>query len=1013
MSDPPSLDANGHEERLWTPIDPSGILRDCSMVCENGIHSQLVLNKGSLPGSCISCNTARYGRDRLDVVSTGERLKFHKGAGGICDQLVDAEIETTKGDPVGRKTGVTVLSAIEKTENDKQTVTVQNDGNSDADKVPSDVAGSSDRNITDNLTKKHDTNNDLKRLEYWNARTQINERSGDPYADAARFDKSQIAEFADPDVEPLLQHLTNELKRLPLRRNDCDVCRRISLLTADSATGQRIVKQNIPCSHSLGLKHAPLPQSLSTESISKHAALGTEVEVYANDGSVKRKQDATEQLPRRPTIYVDAVYASSDIDHVVETLLTYRQEEVHGQGYALCTTPKHDVEKLKERTVPGALRLEELDTALLQHVASRIPAKSGTTVDVVSAVKEVTKIQRTDYESQFGFDRCVSLTGTVVDPYASKTQRWICPQEFKVPGYLGRDTPRISIRTSIRESINDSFGDDATSAEPSRAVSIDDLYDARGLAPMTGSRNKDLNDDEYYDSDMTLDELMAKFVKLRKKPDCVASILRTLKHLICSRLQKERIYLRKRSGSENDTDRHVSADNMMLVTLRRVLETVQVAELPHNSLEESSKPVLPRDDDASVYTYSSISISSYFSEHESVCLPVDDREIARGWNLNLHKRVVEFYGIITVVDENKTQIVPNNCSTVYAELVGDDLSIYDIGGTFNSNGITVESDPLVVLHLDASFTCARPRKMKRSNESVIRINAGNYVAHGVPSSNSPSDDSGVFLRLAAEHADVSRWWMAIISRLKVSSYMELLENEHRFHLSSTNLDLVNYPNLREADLSGMQFDSLLEQRIVKTYVNTPVRYLNASHRTLKDSDLIDFCAIWNFPIKTIELSHNAFLFAENQDVFIDFIKNTKVLRLYLDGNRVSAPFLQRLPELLTDGSLRYLSLRGCIVDESVKQSLTLLNRSLGLSDKVVVDVTDIVASEEILHFLRAHPFSRLKVVTDNSQLLLPERLLEKFMDVHSKESISSMGYTCSGRLISARESKLKAPGNEI
>ncbi|EDO08663.1 hypothetical protein BBOV_III011110 [Babesia bovis T2Bo] len=1004
MKEKPPYNGNVRHERLWTPVDPSGFLRICCVVCENDIHSQLVLNGNSGASVCISCNAGNAPRRNLDVVSTGETLQFSKGAVGICKRIVDAEvIGHTQSQRGNRKTDVRVIQA-------EDTSASANSGDKDASTIDHALSNGSTNGFQEKTSelgiKKTGTHPDLAKLQYWDGRKYVMPSVGNNYGDVL-WNEHYGKDTSHQHIHepPLIGNIAEQLKKLPLKRNDCDVCRRTSKLESDCASGRRIIDNNAPCIHSLGLKHAPMPLGLTSDIDIKGD--GIHRSYYSQKSEYNPDCVNMDYIPRRQTTYENV--SLYDGHPEIDELLTYRHEEVHGEAYMLCSSPRYNVERLKDSALPGAVRLEELDTALLHHVASRVPTKPGSAVDVVSAVNEVTKLQKADYEGQFGFDKCVSMTGKVVDPYASKTQLWQCPEEFKIPGYRNADTPRITIKSTTRDSVDDAFADETTSTLKSYTLSIDELYDVHGLDKRSEMLYKEQHEEEYYDTDMSLDELIAKYVVLRKKPDCPPTILRTLKHLICLKMGKDKLYIRNKTAISTSTDSGMPVDGMMRITLRKILDTVQVLHPVDGTDVDEPRRTLIEDDDASVYTYSSVSLSSYFSVHEDVHIPADDRTLAKTWELNYHDDVVEYYGVVTVIDENMSQIIPNNCATVYCELVGDKISVYNLRGSFVSAAGAVDKEPILTVHIDASFTCTPPKRKNKSTEAMLRLNGLNYTLRGVNSSETTSEDAGIFIKLVAEDIDISKWWAAITSRQKLKSYIDLLENEHKLHLYSSNLDLIHYPNLRKVDLSGLEFNSHLEKSILKSYINSPLIILDVSHRLLKDDDLADFCNIWDCFIHTLILSHNALHLANNMDQFVQFINKTKVQRLYLDGNELSSDGILKLPGLFTSGHLKYLSLRQCTLHDSIQQALSSINKILTVADRVIVDVREVEASDSTLHYLMKHPFSRLRVATSDAHLLFPEYKLENFMDVHSKEAIHSLGALYCGRLISAREGLLKIP----
>ncbi|GIX63425.1 uncharacterized protein BcabD6B2_28600 [Babesia caballi] len=243
---------------------------------------------------------------------------------------------------------------------------------------------------------------------------------------------------------------------------------------------------------------------------------------------------------------------------------------------------------------------------------------------------------------------------------------------------------------------------------------------------------------------------------------------------------------------------------------------------------------------------------------------------------------------------------------------------------------------------------------------------------------------------------------AMRRRSKLLSFRTLLESEHRVSPHSTNLDFILYPNRREVNLAGLQFDPVLESRIVHGYVRKPVRSLDASHRQLSDAELGSFAAVWDFKLETVDLSWNMLTLHECGQAFVAFVHKTRVQRLYLDGNPLCAQAAELLPELFFGGALRYLSLRGCAVDEGVVRALKQLNQSMAASDRFTVDVRGASASDAVMGDLKSFPFNRVKVVTANEQLALPEKGLETFMDCHTMNEIARTGALYSGCLLPAQ-----------
>ncbi|GBE61095.1 hypothetical protein, conserved [Babesia ovata] len=972
-------------QRLWTPIDPSGLIRICCDVNEADTHSQLIVNHDPSTSLRVTSKHAALRTSHVDIVSTGERLRFPPASTRVCQKLVASELSSANGDRRGARGPVRPITddggAGEKAQESSNT-----DGNAVGVDEVIDVQGS------DRSNRRYGGGSGRRRNRHGDEGDELLPCSTqDPYSPA-------------PDVDRLLDDMVTNLKRLPLVRNDCEQCARQCKLSDVADASQNPVDLSVPCAHALGLRHAPDVQGFYGSSrgpadnyMEIDASCG---EPYSPGAKNRRLARLTTAAPRDLN---DGEAATSDDD--VEHLLTYRQETVVGDAYNLDYSSEKDMSKLMESTKVVAPLLDALDMSLLRNVNARLRPRDGNEVDPASLLNDLTDIGGDNGGGDFNRDGLVALTGTVVDPHAYKQALWNCPSEYRVEGIQSTPSPVLTVRSN-RQDISDDL---AFYTSDTFRSSSDELEtgqsDRPGLQP--GMYVQESESEVYYDSDMSLEVLLAKYLLLRKRSDCEASVLKTLKHLICGRLNKERLYLWHRSGSKSsEKPSEMYGGNVMLQTLHRVLQTFDVTgSASLDTVEDAASTTGRKDDgrDTSVYTYSSISVSSYRSINESMFVPVNDREVEQSWILDLHKTFVEIYGVLTVEDENRSEVLPDDSDQLYCELIGDTLSMYPLRDMTVTSADMFESRPIIVMRIDDSFTCT-PVTANRSGKYTIRINTRQYRMRG----RRPSDDEeGLFLKLSSGQYDIMRWFIALSTRPKVSSFLYLLENRHQMHLYNINLYFILYPNCREVDFSYLMFDADLERDVVKSYVRPPIRRLIMAHRSLSDADLPDLCSTWGFEIDTLDLSHNSLELRECGSQFVNYLKKARVRRLFLDGNPISAQAIEALSTLFIGSNLRHLSFRGCALDDCIVPVLRRSNNAMTIKDRLTVDARAVTGSESTQHFLKSYPLKRIKVATADQHLPHPELDVETFMDCHTVEQIGRLGILFSGRLLAAKPREVK------
>ncbi|CDR93749.1 hypothetical protein, conserved [Babesia bigemina] len=974
---------------LWTPIDPSGLIRACCDFIEGDTHSQLILNNDPSTSLRVTSKHARLRGSHVDIVSTGERLRFSRASTRVCQKLVASELSAANGNRRGARGPIRPITGdAEADEKTMQTSNLEGDSvgvEEDVDAL--DGAGNHRRSAGGSRSRSR-----LQRSHGDDGDEILPGGAQDPYAPA-------------PDVDRLLDDMVTNLKRLPLVRNECEQCARQCKLGEAADSSQQAVNVSVPCAHALGLRHAPNVQGFhgsargpADDYMDIDASCG---DPYVTGAKNRRLARLTTSAPRDANDDADPPTSDDDVEH----LLTYRQETVVGDAYNLEDASEKDVSKLMEGTKVVTPLLDSLDMSLLRNVNARLRPRNGDQVDPASLLNDLTDMRGGKGGGDFNRDGLVALTGTVVDPHAYKQALWNCPEEYRVEGIQSSASPIITVRSN-RQDLSDDLAFYTSDTLRSSADEVDTAHSEEpGLRAGLYAQERD--SDVYYDSDMSLAELMAKYLVLRKRSDCEVSVLKTLKHLICKRLNKERLYLWHRSGSKSsDTPSEMYGSNVMMQTLHRILQTLDVTSsaIPE-ALEDAASTTGRKDDgrDTSVYTYSSISVSSYRSISESMFLPVNDREVEQSWILDLHKNLVEIYGVLTVEDENRSDLLPNDSDDLYCELIGDTLSMYPLREVTVTSADLFESKPIIVIRVDDSFTCT-PVTATKSGTYATRINTRLYRAK----SRRPSeDDEGLFLTLSSSQYDMMRWFVALSTRPKVTSFLYLLENQRQMRVYNSNLYFILYPNCREIDFSYFMFDAELERQIVKSYVRLPIRRLILANRSLSDADLPQLLSIWNYDIDTLELSHNSLELRECGTQFVSFLKKAHVRRVFLDGNPISAQGIEALAAAFTNSHLRHLSLRGCALDDCIVPMLRRTNEAMSIRDRLTLDAREVTTSETTHHFLKTYPLKRVKIGTVDQHMAYPETDVEVFMDCHNLDQINKLGILFSGKLLAAKSTGTK------
>ncbi|KAK1937584.1 hypothetical protein X943_003097 [Babesia divergens] len=980
------------EERLWSPIDPSGLLRSCCGCNKPDLHSQLVFNHNPSEVLRVTGNNGPLPSSTVHVVPTGERIVFPQSSTAVCQRLVDSQLSTN------------------------------GPGSGSSDTTHRKLVANRGRGDVDDL---HDTGGHTTTLA--------------PCETGCGYDSSA----EDVDLQGLFDNITGNLRRLPLVSSACELCCNNCMVSKDADMTLQAREQPFPCPHSLSLRHTPEAYNMKIfdDAISAKVPLqevyrrGAEphhsVDVYtAKLDNISKRIHPAASLPSSTTVFEKAVF--EDGPHVdVDYLLTYRPETLQGDAYNLTGPSTHRIEASFDTEHVDDALLKNLDITVLRNVASRIPSKSKAKVDIASLLDELTASKADETKGQFSRDSTIALTGAVSDRHDYKRSQWVCPNEFRVTGVM-RQQPRSGASSRRFESRDGTFTSNRFSIQDSTATSRvfsaypSQSFDMMPIAQLQATGRElsiDSSDDMYYDNDMSLDTLMSKYLRLRKDADCPDSIRRTLKHLICFRQNKDRLYLRRRMvTSENGHDTLRRDANIMSTTLHNILNRIGFYDATVHSTDEIlNMEQQGNDGNCSEYTYSSITVSSYQSFYESVFAAIDSRTIAQSTTLDLHDNMVDIYGILTVSDENRSKIIPGDRSEMYCELRGKALYFYSLRSYVTTAAKLIEEEPSIILQLDESFTCVGFNDRK-TGDSLLRVTGERYTIKGQKATiddehddpfdkaETGDDDSYImYLKLFSSHDDIWRWYKALSARSKIRSFLSLLENGHQLVPYNWNIYFMLYPKLMELDLSCLTFDVKLESRIVGNYVTPPIRRLISSRRDISDLELVDFISTWCMEIDTLDLSGNVLTLNECGPVFVDFIHRAKVRYLCLDDNPLSPDAFDLLGGLFFGGCLQTLSMRGCRLYDKVIPMLKQLNQKMDVKDRFFVDLRDCTGSDDTLHFIKSYPFNRVKVISLPSHAVFREMYMECFVDSKSVPDIYALGTTLDGRLLSARSLGFQNP----
>ncbi|KAK1444010.1 hypothetical protein BgAZ_208860 [Babesia gibsoni] len=947
---------------LWSPIDPSGILRCCYLHGSNDLHSQLVYTNRPCEVLRATGNGVTPDASTYPIISTGERMQFSGQPGNVCKDLVMAELRT-----------------------------------------PEDV-----KDVNRNLTHS--------KTDYV---VPVNNDAVDDHAHNTLHDEDDSHSSPGHGViRPLLAEIVAKLRKLPLVCNDCDVCSNSSLIWKDSNMTKKHLVKDIPCQHTLSLINAPQVYDMRIFEDSIDAKIPLEdaylrsikstgkSHVLSSEYHTSRSMFAAQSMTRSATSYENEDtdgHANVDVD--VDHLLTYRPESVQGGAYDFSENYTQD-----DNPFDGEYRefnfLENIDNKCLRRVAAMLPANEGKNVHAWSLVEELNVSKADDKNIQFSGDTTIALTGETYDCHAMNRSQWNCPEEFRLAGLQDSASQKVSARRA--SNYEDSSTIYSFSTLRSRSLDMFTMGQLEKSNTMvSGDAFNGYDDDLYYDDDMSMDVLLEKYIRLRKNENCPATILRALKHLICFRLGKERLYLKPKEGEGSDEAGGKKGSNI----LQDLLATIASYEAPLQALEDTARLDKGYDDTDSVYTYSSISISSYETVSESAFVPLDPRDLSNFIDMKVHNDTVEIYGILTVQDENKSMVIPRNKAKMYCELVGDMMNFYLLKKDAKSLVDGIEGDPLISLTLDPSVICT-PLKDRKTGESVMRLTGTKYTINNgneyqeVPGDAKDEDDDSylLYLKLFSTPDDIRRWHTAIIAKQKIRQFTSMLERDHQIVPYGWNLYSLLYPHLMEVDLSCMPFNNHIDSVIANTFVMHPIRSLLASQRQITDEDIPNFLSTWNFYIETLDLSKNNITLKEGGEKFAEYIRNCNVRNLILDGNPLSPEAYTLLKELLHEGIVERLSLRNCTFDESIMAIVKGLNQKMKPTSKLFIDVRDCNGSEETLRFFKSYPLTRLKLITSTSQGLETELGIDAFMDCKSLVEIYEMGTVFTGKLLSAHES---------
>ncbi|UKJ90073.2 hypothetical protein MACJ_001001 [Theileria orientalis] len=774
----------------------------------------------------------------------------------------------------------------------------------------------------------------------------LDERKTSASSDSDSHDlksKEKHYKFSEEDDNELFGPLKEKLVGLGLREHPCELCSKDghkSLFDDDKDIVYQDSQGNVfvePCKHT-ALKNIPVPRPLS-DSLD-----------VRNTGSVdKEKETESFKLTHRIDPDDEQLYSESaktvrfNIEDVsVDHLLTYKMSVPESKREEPMGVPdvREFIENQKNLNDLSPIKTNPLREALLK-IAEMKHVLLHDTADISFNSNDLTSLP------------IISLKDADVD--YKKLNQW------KYPSCLLKEMENQKKLPSTREEV-------ITEVVKEEDTTLMEIQ-------------------EYLLNDTSVEVMMEKYIQLRKS-ECSNEALKALKHLICSKLNKPKLYYKGQELRVLDEESKESLFNKVLTNINRtdmLKETELVSE------------------DSSLYTYSSLSISSYESIPEVLTFGITDNDFFRGDPDSVHFNTLDAYGWLTVSDE---EVRSQQNKILYCELVGNNFSLYP--ASYKSNYKSISSQmPLLTIQLDDNFSLVRKKDPKnrlclKLQGTLIPTNQGK-----IPTSRNSKEqvwkNSGtVSLRLEADtQNELINWFTFLVFRSKVRSFFTFLSDRKVAPLNNTIFFLL-YPKRKELIFNRLTYDPDCEEELYLKFINQPFNYVDFSMRNMDDKHFLHHMTNWNQPVFSISFSLNNLQFSFDPKLLVDYVNKNNIQKLFLDNNPLDEESLSSvISALASETRLSYVSFRGCQVYDSLITTLKKTNKPAD-SGKLVIDFRQCELSDDFHSFATGYPFNNLQIVVQNSHEFVREYEMDYFLDTKDLSYISSIGSIMTGRLLSTQ-----------
>ncbi|KAK2195265.1 hypothetical protein BdWA1_002938 [Babesia duncani] len=783
-------------------------------------------------------------------------------------------------------------------------------------------------------------------------KSKVSQGFGDPSA-CKLVDSPRKDTLIHKDARLLIETLNNRLQGLDACNDTCDLC-----ATKRGVLPGQTIDNIQPCPHANAFKNVPKPFDLNI----LNEALDTNTwPLQIAEKSQKNPLLKPIQSTDPPTEKVTSEHFVCNLKRVnVDHLLTH--------------APKEETEIPKQTCI-------NLD---LNSVQGDFGTRTLTSLDVGSLRKIADKIAK-NTETMLETEYCYTAKDSV-------------GRSTSIVTFLNDDTDfgefnKFRTRYSTDKSMG--FG---TSRKFSN-VDLNPFNEMRSHAYSAKQSSipkveEDYDESIIYNTNSTIDVLLQEYIRLVKSPNCQPQLKRALKHNICHKLGKERLYIRHGNPPvTDDTDDNTAEDKLQMVfaNLNR-LDTIGSGQYTARDDVDACS------DKDSIYTFSSLSVSSYDTVIKEVHLPVDSNPILTEPG-RVHANILDMYGVLDIIDESGSLKGYNLGERFYCELIGDYMHCYP----YLDFEVLQPIEPAMTLEIGTA-TCeiSTNYNWKRILTSICINCPSMHLRIHVPAfkKKRKSVEKCSFTIKASTELENVNWYKALSSRQNLNHFLSsVLEN----NLCLYNLSVYSftYPRRYEMYLDKLPLDRKVEHLLFGSLVKSPLQLLDFRNRNLTDDDISFYQQEYNVVTKCMNFENNNLTLGSNSESFIKLLSNVGVTKLILDGNPLCATFYsETLPNIALSTSVRYLSIRKSELQDSIIEGLKLINRRLSVGIDFNLDIRDAKSTFEFEHFMTTYPLNKVKVI--KSQATIQEIEFANFIDCKSIPEIVQSGVLFSGRLFSPR-----------